>query len=239
MFVINGIDICHLKNQHWKEKNQMIPRLIWQVANNKVLPIEQLMRKQNDKLLDDLKYININGYTKTLLESVKKKVQSPNELNYFESLCVLSILIMMFKHWFNVENFEDYIILKLEWYKNENYYTNYPKLVDLSFNEWAVVYKNCVEKGNILYCLRTWLNIIKTEKMSMFPLNSSEEKFAEIGLIADYEDTGAGVPYSDKLTHIDDMHLDTTRSTETINITDTVNNTVINSDEFDLMKNSI
>ena len=78
-------------------------------------------------------------------------------------------------------------------------FTVYPRIIDLSKNEWALLYNGTIQKGGILEVLKDWARIIRVEKKCSVPTDLSESNLKNVKLFVSanaefslqYDDTNA------------------------------------------------
>jgi len=184
-FITNGYETCLIEHEKWKQKSKVIPSYLWKILSfNVSLLIECILKKKDSRLYDNTLIINIRGWCTHLWESIINNKKNSQMFTYHESLMVIFIVSMWMKTKANLPNWNDcFIILNIDSSKNtfkKNFFTDYPKIVDLSKNEWAICYKNNIIKDNILNVVEKWIHIIEMEKHGLLPIDKAELMFRTV-----------------------------------------------------------
>jgi hypothetical protein len=187
-FICYSYDDCVLEQEKWKTKDKIIDSCIWKLMNiSNHLMIDDILKKKNFRFNDEFKYINIEGFCKKNFENIKKKVNSHGEkiFTYMESLTLLNFLNVWFIKKANLKNFvKSFVIFYSASYDfssfYKNYLTDYPRIIDLSRNEWAVIFENKIFKGDILQTIIFWARLILENKGGYLSTNSAENNFVDL-----------------------------------------------------------
>jgi hypothetical protein len=186
-FITNGYDVSMIEHEKWKKKSKLISSYLWKILSfNVSLLIEQILKKMDSDLYDKTLVINIKGWCNHLWKSIINKIDDQQTIvfTYHESLMIIFIVIFWMKTKANLPNWaECFLILNIDSSKNKfrkNFFSDYPKIIDLSKNEWAICYKNNILKDNILNVIEEWIHIIQFEKNGLLPIDESELMFRTI-----------------------------------------------------------
>ena len=179
-FCCNTLDPCTIEHHKWKNKSCKIDGLIWEVlGNNAPLKIEPIIKESNPSLYTNLKYVNLQGWIDCLWESIVKKRRG---FNYNESLAILNVLNLWFKYNCDIMKFEK-TRLTLNVYSNDinyNYFTKYPKILDLSKNEWCIKYKRRIKMGDLIECIKYFNDAILNDYNGYLAEDEKEIKVKNI-----------------------------------------------------------
>jgi hypothetical protein len=184
--LINCCDQNIIEHVRWKGRSKLINGYMWKILQtNLSLLIEPIIKKYDDSLYENTTVFNIRGWINENIKKIEQNItKNKDYFDYYQSIIVLWIFSFWLDKKSGLKNVVDsFFVLNLDSSLNNlyrNFFTDYPKIIDLSKNEWAICYNNKILKGNIFIVMDTWIKIIQREKRGRLPIDNTETDFKTI-----------------------------------------------------------
>ena len=188
----------------WLDRNKIIASHIWKIMKkNKSRIMIPIIREYDQQLYDNLQDMNFRKWITDKMKTIKERIDDDDilSLDTQDSYIILWILSFWIFKKCGIPNWIDNCVILTDFSYGglqNNFLSKYPKIIDLSTNEWAMYKDGSITKGNILVIIELYLKTIESEYNCALPVDTAEINLKIINKLLNYTNTDTKQPDQNK-----------------------------------------